>query len=121
MQKHHGEYLETELRSRAISISEFSRRMNMSRQNVYNWFDLKYISEDVWEKIGNVIGYDFIAELYPKNGKYAVEHEASKASEDVQIYLSNRVSISIDITGDDSVLEAAIKKLTKINEVLKSV
>jgi plasmid maintenance system antidote protein VapI len=121
MIQHHGEYLSKLLRTRSINITDFAKKMSISRETVYNWFETQYLSEEKWNQIGEVLGDDFINEVYPKRGKYAVEKEVPKSSEEVTSYLSNRISVSIDLNGDESLLESMIKKLRKINEVLKNV
>lgn len=42
-----------------LSVVEFGRRINCTRENVYNIFDRKSIDTEMLEKIGSVLNYDF--------------------------------------------------------------
>ena len=61
MQK--GEILERVIRRNHISISELSRKLNVSRRSIYNWFTQERLSRDVIYKIGTVLNHDFSAEF----------------------------------------------------------
>ncbi|MEJ6981371.1 helix-turn-helix transcriptional regulator [Pedobacter sp. P351] len=61
MQK--GEILEQVIRRNHISISELSRKLNVSRRSVYNWFNQERLSRDIVYKIGTVLNHDFSAEF----------------------------------------------------------
>ena len=54
-----GEIVELTIRRNNISISELSRKLNVSRRSIYNWFTQKSLSIDIICKIGEVIKHDF--------------------------------------------------------------
>jgi lambda repressor-like predicted transcriptional regulator len=112
--EHHGEYLSKVLRIKHVNVSELARKLEVSRQTIHNWYDAVYIPEERWEMIGNIIGVDLVSEVFPTSKNSSNESAQSP-------YLPNHITVNIDLNGDDDILEMAIKKLTKINEVLKSV
>ena len=65
-----GQVLERVVRRDRMCISELSRKLNVSRRTIYNWFDQKDLNPQIIWKVGTVIGYDFSHELpdsFPKN------------------------------------------------------
>ena len=56
---HNGETVELVIRRDNISISELSRRLNVSRRSVYNWFAQENLSLEIICKIGEVLNHDF--------------------------------------------------------------
>ncbi len=54
-----GEIVELVIRRNNYSISELSRKLNVSRRSIYNWFTQKNLSIEVIYKIGEALGYDF--------------------------------------------------------------
>lgn len=65
-----GQVLERVVRRDRMGISELSRKLNVSRRTIYNWFDQKSLNPEIIWKVGTVIGHDFSVELpetFPKN------------------------------------------------------
>lgn len=58
-----GEIVELVIRRNHISISELSRKLNVSRRSLYNWFTQKDLSIETIHKIGEVLKYDFSGEF----------------------------------------------------------
>ncbi|EDM38351.1 hypothetical protein PBAL39_02012 [Pedobacter sp. BAL39] len=58
-----GEIVEHAVRRQHVNISELSRRMNVNRRTLYNWFQQKKLHLDVIIAIGQVINYDFSKEF----------------------------------------------------------
>lgn len=54
-----GEIVEHAVRRQNVNISELSRKMNVNRRTLYNWFQQKSLNADVICGIGEVINYDF--------------------------------------------------------------
>ncbi len=88
-----GEIVEHAVRRQNINISELSRKMNVNRRTLYNWFQQKNLNADVICGIGQVINYDFSKDfneeltnnkkvknkkktLYPKVSKEYVDSES---------------------------------------------
>lgn len=65
MEEYVGQILERAIRRQSISISELSRRMNISRRTLYNWFNKRTLDKKLVCSIGAIIGYDFSKELGP--------------------------------------------------------
>ena len=58
-----GQVLERVVRRDCIGISELSRKLNVSRRTIYNWFDQKTLNPEILLKVGHVLGHDFSKEL----------------------------------------------------------
>lgn len=58
-----GEIVELVIRRNHISISELSRKLNVSRRSIYNWFTQESLSREIIYKIGEVLNHDFSAEF----------------------------------------------------------
>jgi len=71
-----GQVLERVVRRDRMGISELSRKLNVSRRTIYNWFDQKSLNPEIIWKVGSVIGHDFSVELpetFSKNGNHLNE------------------------------------------------
>lgn len=55
--------MEQAVRMERIGISELSRKLNVSRRTIYNWFGQEDLNPHIILKIGEVIGHDFTVEL----------------------------------------------------------
>src|SRR5215217_8129742 len=58
-----GQILEHAIRRQNVNISELSRRMNVNRRTLYNWFNQEKLQMDIICMIGQVINYDFSDEF----------------------------------------------------------
>ena len=63
MEKHYGEIVECVVRKNGCSITELADGLNLNRRTVYNYFQNKYLKEDIIFKIGLLIRHDFSREL----------------------------------------------------------
>jgi len=59
MQHNAGEIVELAVRRQNINISQLSKRLNVNRRTLYNWFRQKKLHSDVIMEIGKAIHYDF--------------------------------------------------------------
>lgn len=64
MEVHVGKRIKEELEASSMSVSEFSRRLNCHRQNVYNIFKRQNVDMDLLQRISDVLEYDFMSELF---------------------------------------------------------
>ena len=71
---HIGPIIKKKLTEKSMSIADFARKINRERTSVYNILGRKSIDIDLLIKIGNVLDYDFIHEVYFPNN----ETKASK-------------------------------------------
>ncbi len=67
-----GKEIKIILETRGISVTEFARRINKSRENAYSIFSRKSIDTDLLLKISDVLNYDFF-QLYSSG--YQVKSE----------------------------------------------
>jgi len=58
-----GQLVELAVRRQNINISELSRKMNINRRTLYNWFRQETLSPSVIYSISQAIGYDFSNEF----------------------------------------------------------
>lgn len=61
-----GQTVKKILEKKGMTISEFGRRINKSRENVYSIFERKSIDTALLEKISEVLEYNFFT-LYQKS------------------------------------------------------
>lgn len=73
-----GQVLEQAVRMERIGISELSRKLNVSRRTIYNWFKQEDLNPNIILKVGDVIGHDFTEELpesFIRNHRHIFETE----------------------------------------------
>lgn len=54
-----GELVKSVLETKGLSVTEFAKRINKSRENVYSIFSRKSIDTTLLAKITQVLNYDF--------------------------------------------------------------
>ena len=59
MSKHIGLEIKSIFEKKGMTVSEFGRRINKSRENVYNIFKRETIDTGLLEKISTVLEHDF--------------------------------------------------------------
>ena len=64
MEIHAGERIKEYLAVTGLSVSEFARRLNCHRQNIYDIFKRKTIDVVLLQRISKVLGHDFVSEIY---------------------------------------------------------
>ncbi|CAN5228002.1 hypothetical protein BH09BAC5_BH09BAC5_01430 [soil metagenome] len=60
MANHLGIEIKKVLRNKGMSVSEFARRINKSRENIYSIFKRKSLDTDLLNNISQVLDYDFL-------------------------------------------------------------
>jgi lambda repressor-like predicted transcriptional regulator len=63
MDKHYGQIVELVIRKKGVSISQLARMTNVNRRSVYNWFNQKYLKQEIIHQIGILIAHDFSVEF----------------------------------------------------------
>lgn len=107
---HHGRIVEGIVRRSPIGISAISRRLDISRRTLYNWFTRETLSTNTIDQIGRTIGHDFSKE-FPD-----IFHETSM--------LNNESLKDVDVTLDgqnDPIyywMNRYIQLLEKFNKLL---
>ena len=64
MKIHAGETVKTYFEETGMTVSEFARRLNCHRQNVYDIFKRQNIDLSLLQRISKVLEHDFVTELY---------------------------------------------------------
>ncbi|WP_129714894.1 hypothetical protein [Pedobacter sp. SYP-B3415] len=54
-----GEIVELAVRRQNVNISELSRKLNVNRRTMYNWFQQRKLSAELVHTIGRMIQHDF--------------------------------------------------------------
>lgn len=68
MKKSAGERVKEVFDASGLSVSEFARRLNCHRQNVYDIFKRQDIDLSLLQCISKVLEHDFVTELYGAKG-----------------------------------------------------
>lgn len=103
---HIGSIIRTKLEESSLSIAEFADRINRTRPTVYDIFNRKSIDTDLLIKISEVLGYNFLQEVYLEDtlkkeqsdetsSRYIVGVEVSER--DLEEYLNKQSSIILKI------------------------
>jgi transcriptional regulator with XRE-family HTH domain len=81
MEKMHiGNKIKSVLESRGLSVTEFAKRINKSRENIYSIFARKTIDTGLLQNISNVLGYDFFMHFSATH--YTLEEEIQLLKEE---------------------------------------
>lgn len=102
---HIGSIIRAKLEESSLSIAEFAERINRTRPTVYDIFNRKSIDTDLLIKISEVLGYNFLQEVYLENtskkegvsipSRYIVGVEVNE--QDLEEYLHGESSIILKI------------------------
>jgi len=80
---HIGQQIKLVLESKGISVTEFSKRINKSRENIYSIFTRKTIDTGLLSKIAEVLEFDFFI-YYSKTYK-ALQETISEVREENEL------------------------------------
>lgn len=86
-----GKTIETKLREKGMSVSEFARRINTNRNNVYNIFQRESIDTALLKKISKVLEFDFFT-CFNKSSA-TVAHEPEQLHQNELKSLKNKINI----------------------------
>lgn len=93
---HIGKHIHTVFISKGLTVTEFAKRINKSRENIYHVFNRKSIDTDLLLKISEILEYDFFT-LYisDSNDKKEINSiiERNKPAIKTKIYVNNIESI----------------------------
>jgi hypothetical protein len=78
---HKGQVIEKAVRASGVPLTQLARRLNRSRQWVYNIFHTEQVSLDVAIEIGKIIHYDFSKEFKQLKG-YTMPEENNMFEEE---------------------------------------
>ena len=77
---HIGEKIKKVLEFKGITVTEFAKRINKSRENIYSIFTRKTIDTGLLQSISNVLEYDFFMHL--STAYYTLEEEIQLLKEE---------------------------------------
>jgi transcriptional regulator with XRE-family HTH domain len=80
---HIGEQIKEVLEKKGLSVTEFSKRINKSRENCYSIFGRKTIDTGLLQQISAVLEYDFF-EQFSFKGKQLSE-EISRLTDEITL------------------------------------
>lgn len=80
-----GEILERLVRRDRMGISELSRKLNVSRRTIYNWFGQDRIGHEVIWQVGRLLGQDLSSSFPEAFPKYSSEPTSQTADPGKQI------------------------------------
>lgn len=63
MNKKIGQLIEERVKKSSLDVTEFAKKINKERSNVYDIFKRDSIDTALLKKIGQVLGYDFFQDL----------------------------------------------------------
>lgn len=113
MQKRIGQLIEERVKSKNMEVTEFAKRINRERSNVYDIFKRDNINTDLLKKIGQVLDYDFFIHfLEPKTV------ELIKTSEIVK---KSRLFLEIELSEDEVLKLGLEEKVIKILETKNNI
>ena len=77
---HIGEKIKKVLEFKGITVTEFAKRINKSRENIYSIFTRKTIDTGLLQSISKVLDYDFFMHL--SSTHYALREELQVLKEE---------------------------------------
>ena len=60
---HYGQEVKKRFEARGLTVAEFARRINRSRNTIYSIFNREFIDIQLLRKISEVLDFDFIHDL----------------------------------------------------------
>lgn len=77
---HIGHIIRDVVKEKGLSVTEFGRRINTHRRNVYDIFERQSVDTSLLIKIGKVLGHDFFSYYYQNSE----EEELSLSDTDIE-------------------------------------
>lgn len=116
---HIGKKIKEELYSQGISVSAFAKKINRSRNVVYDIFERESIDTDLLNKIGKILNCDFFS-LYSAQKEYSssgIKHY--HLTETPAQYLKQSEELRI-IQKQNEILQNEVAYLKKIVHLLEN-
>jgi hypothetical protein len=79
--KNHGEIVENAVRASGVTIANLSKKMNVTRQTIYNLFKSSVISWERLDEIGRIINYDFSKDIRSARIKPYANYESERPAQ----------------------------------------
>ena len=81
MKVHIGKKIKEAVKKSGMSVTEFAKKVNYSRRNVYSIFDKESVDTAILKKIGEVLQYDFFVDYSASIHKHAQSQVADPPAE----------------------------------------
>lgn len=113
MNVHIGERIKEAVRKSGMSVTEFAKKINYSRRNIYSIFDKESVDTAILKKIADVLDYDFFVDYsdsIKKHGHNQVAEPQIGYGEAKIQELMKEIGYLKDING---LLKVQVEKLSK--------
>jgi predicted transcriptional regulator len=60
---HLGKLIKERMEEHKMSVADFAKKLDRSRENIYNLFEREHFNTELLEKIGRILEYDFFRHL----------------------------------------------------------
>ena len=87
MAYNYGAEIKKVVAEKGMSVSEFARRINKSRENAYDIFRRKSLDTDLLSVISQVLDYDFLGKSRDRKGLLVHEGKAPYSTSEHEIML----------------------------------
>ena len=85
MKMHIGKIIKQAVKTSGMTVTDFSKKINYSRRNIYSIFEKESIDTSLLTKIGQVLGHDFFSHYHA--GQFSKVSEPSGEKE----YRENKI------------------------------
>ena len=108
MKVHIGGKIKEAVKKSGMSVTEFAKKINYSRRNIYSIFEKESVDTAILKKIGDILEYDFFVD-YSLNTKK-------------QLHTQNQVADQQAVYGETKIQELMkeVEYLKEINSLLKA-
>ena len=118
-----GEYIKKVLKEKGMSVTDFGKRINTHRRNIYDIFERKSIDTGLLQKISEVLEHDFFQYYIPvkseivkePSGKYYNSQDITKLNNKLKKY-ENKVNM---LEKDNQTLRERIRDKEIIIELMQ--
>ncbi len=115
MAVHIGKKIKDELYKQGISVSVFAKKINRSRNVVYDIFERESVDTELLQKIGEVLKFNFFSYYQTKKS----ESSSATAAEDSGTYHKSTEYLKL-LEQKNNALEKEVQYLKKIIALLES-
>jgi transcriptional regulator with XRE-family HTH domain len=120
MAVHIGKKIREEIQQKGISVSVFAKKINRSRNVVYDIFGRESIDTELLGKIGKVLGFDFFS-LYSSQKEYQHLHKNNVLNDQQTSYVKQQEEVKQLKQQNETLLNeiAYLKKILALMEAKK--
>jgi transcriptional regulator with XRE-family HTH domain len=115
---HIGKKIKEEIKQKGISVSVFAKKINRSRNVVYDIFERESIDTELLSKIGKVLGFDFF-NLYSAQKDYQHLSKTNIVNEQQNAYVKQQDDIKL-LKQQNEILLNEVAYLKKIITLMES-